>query len=54
MGRRKYPGPPGGRSLGRPVRSGTLTYVAEPALDDGDGNGLDRSFAVADRPGLSR
>lgn len=29
------------------VRSGSLTYVAEVALDDGNGNGMDRSFAVA-------
>jgi uncharacterized protein YdaL len=30
------------------VRSGNLTYIGEVALDDGDGNGLDRSYAVAD------
>jgi uncharacterized protein YdaL len=30
------------------VRSGNLVYVSELALDDGDGNGLDRSFALAD------
>ena len=30
------------------VRSGNLTYVAEVALDDGNGSGWDRSFAVAD------
>ena len=29
------------------VRSGTLTYIAEIALDDGNGNGQDRSLAVA-------
>ena len=38
----------GGRRAPWAVRSGDLTYIAEPALDDGDGNGLDRSFAVAD------
>ncbi len=37
-----------GRHTPWAVRSGRLTYVAEVALDDGDGNGLDRSFAVAD------
>jgi hypothetical protein len=30
------------------VRSGALTYVTEAALDDGNGSGFDRSFAVAD------
>lgn len=30
------------------VRSGALTYVTEAALDDGNGGGFDRSFAVAD------
>jgi hypothetical protein len=30
------------------VRSGKLTYVSEVPLDDGDGGGQDRSFAVAD------
>jgi hypothetical protein len=38
----------GGRQIPWAVRSGDLTYIAELALDDGDGNGLDRSFAVAD------
>ena len=38
----------GGRPEPWAVRSGDLTYVAEVALDDGNGNGLDRSFAVAD------
>jgi uncharacterized protein YdaL len=38
----------GGRRTPWAVRSGNLTYVAEVALDDGDGSGLDRSFAVAD------
>lgn len=38
----------GGRSTPWAVRSGNLTYVAEAALDDGNGNGFDRSFAVAD------
>ena len=33
------------------VRSGALTYVAEAALDDGNGSGFDRSFAVADMDG---
>lgn len=38
----------GGRRTPWAVRSGNLTYVAEAALDDGNGSGLDRSFAVAD------
>lgn len=38
----------GGRQAPWAVRSGALTYIAELALDDGDGNGLDRSYAVAD------
>jgi uncharacterized protein YdaL len=38
-----------GRSTPWAVRSGDLTYVAEDVpLDDGNGSGLDRSFAVAD------
>jgi uncharacterized protein YdaL len=37
-----------GRQAPWAVRSGDLTYIAELALDDGDGNGMDRSFAVAD------
>lgn len=36
-----------GRRTPWAVRSGSLTYVAEVALDDGNGNGLDRSLAVA-------
>jgi hypothetical protein len=38
----------GGRRTPWAVRSGNLTYVAETALDDGNGNGFDRSIAVAD------
>ena len=38
----------GGRQTPWAVRSGDLTYIGELALDDGDGDGLDRSFAVAD------
>lgn len=38
----------GGRRTPWAVRSGNLTYVSEVALDDGNGNGWDRSFAVAD------
>ena len=38
----------GDRRTAWAVRSGSLTYVAEVALDDGNGNGWDRSFAVAD------
>ena len=38
----------GGRSTPWAVRSGDLTYVAEVPLDDGNGSGVDRSFAVAD------
>src|SRR5262249_36137292 len=37
-----------GRRIPWAVRSGNLTYVAEVALDDGNGSGWDRSFAVAD------
>jgi hypothetical protein len=37
----------GGRRAPWAVRSGALTYVAEVALDDGNGNGWDRSFALA-------
>ena len=37
-----------GRRTPWAVRSGALTYVAEAALDDGNGSGFDRSFAVAD------
>ena len=37
-----------GRRTPWAVRSGQLTYVAEVALDDGNGDGWDRSFAVAD------
>jgi uncharacterized protein YdaL len=37
----------GGKSTPWAVRSGQLTYVAEVALDDGNGDGRDRSFAVA-------
>lgn len=29
------------------VRSGSLTYVSDVPLDDGNGNGLDRSYAIA-------
>ena len=38
----------GGKRTPWAVRSGALTYVAEAALDDGNGSGFDRSFAVAD------
>ena len=38
----------GGKPAPWAVRSGNLTYVAEVALDDGNGDGFDRSFAVAD------
>ena len=41
----------GGSSTAWAVRSGALTYVAEVPLDDGNGSGLDRSFAVADLMG---
>lgn len=41
----------GGGSTPWAVRSGALTYVAEVPLDDGNGSGLDRSFAVADMMG---
>lgn len=37
-----------GRRTPWAVRSGQLTYVAEMALDEGNGDGWDRSFAVAD------
>ena len=37
-----------GRRAPWAVRSGALTYIAETALDDGNGSGFDRSFAVAD------